>query len=295
MERCSYFIENKALFGSYPNQETVKYLENMGVICFVDLTNSDEINITSYNTSKQYIKYPIVDRKIPENWVTFAKLIIDCCKIIDNLKIGEKIYIHCKGGHGRSGIVVACILCYYNNISVEESLRKTNKYHSERIFMKEKWRKIGSPQGKKQKDFVYKYFKHLKYTDNNFNDNINCFSNNSKHSVKTELGTFPTAYFAYQAYKRANDIEYLKKLQKGIYCDVDREKDWERNRTKFMYNVLKNKFTQHPEIKEMLLITGLRPLIKISQDNFWGNGLYGHGKNIHGKLLEKIRLEFLKM
>jgi hypothetical protein len=45
MERCSYFIENKALFGSYPNQETVKYLESIGVVCFVDLTNKDETNI----------------------------------------------------------------------------------------------------------------------------------------------------------------------------------------------------------------------------------------------------------
>lgn len=295
MERCSYFIENKALFGSYPNQETVNYLENIGVVCFVDLTNKDETNITLYNTSKQYISYPILDRKIPVNWKTFAKLIIDCCNIIDNLKIGEKIYIHCKGGHGRSGILVACILCYYNNITVEESLRRTNKYHSERIFMKEKWRKIGSPQGKKQKDFVYKFFKYLKYKDINFNAIIDCFSNHSKYPVKTELGTFPTAYFAYQAYKSPLDIEYLKKLQLGICCEVDKQKDWEKDRSKYMYNVLKNKFTQHPEIKEILLITGLRPLIKISEDSFWGNGVYGHGKNTHGKLLEQVRLEFLKM
>ena len=133
MERCSYFIENKALFGSYPTQETVNYLETMGVVCFVDLTNKDETNITKYSTKVEYVNYPILDRKIPLNWKTFAKLILDCCEKIKQLKVGEKIYIHCKGGHGRSGILVACILCYYNNLSVEESFdaftAAANTYH----------------------------------------------------------------------------------------------------------------------------------------------------------------------
>jgi hypothetical protein len=294
MERCSYFIENKALFGSYPNQETVKYLESIGVVCFVDLTNKDETNITLYNTSKQYINYPIVDRKIPLNWNTFAKLVIECCNIIESLKSDEKIYIHCKGGHGRSGILVACILCYYNNISTEESLRRTNKYHGERIIMREKWRKIGSPQGKKQKDFVFKFFKYLKYKDINFNAITDCFSNHSNYKVKTQLGIFPNAYFAYQAYKKPDDIEYLKKLETGTYDTVDKPKDWDRNRVEYMYTVLKNKFTQNPEIKDILLNTGLRPLIKVSEDSFWGDGGHGRGKNTHGKLLEKIRMEFFK-
>ena len=294
MERCSYFIENKALFGSYPTQETVNYLETMGVVCFVDLTNKDETNITKYSTKVEYVNYPILDRKIPLNWKTFAKLILDCCEKIKQLKVGEKIYIHCKGGHGRSGILVACILCYYNNLSVEESLRRTNKYHSERTFMKEKWRKIGSPQGKKQKDFVFKFFKHLKYKDINFNAITDCFSNHSNYKVTTELGTFPNAYFAYQAYKDGENNEYLEKMKLGMNIVVDKPKDWERHRTDYMYSVLKNKFIQNPEIKEILLNTGLRPLVKLSEDSFWGDGGHGRGKNYHGKLLEKIRYEFFQ-
>ena len=31
----------------------------------------------------------------------------------------EKIYIHCKGGHGRAGLVVSCILCYTCRLSSE--------------------------------------------------------------------------------------------------------------------------------------------------------------------------------
>ena len=45
--QLSYFIENKALFGSYPKHEDVKELENEGVILFVDLTCPGEKKITS--------------------------------------------------------------------------------------------------------------------------------------------------------------------------------------------------------------------------------------------------------
>ena len=31
MERCSYFIEERALFGCFPNQEMVEILEKEGV------------------------------------------------------------------------------------------------------------------------------------------------------------------------------------------------------------------------------------------------------------------------
>ena len=70
-----------------------------------------------------------------------------------DLKHDEKIYIHCKGGHGRVGIAVASLLCYIKNISVEESLKLTNECHKKREIMKEKWRNIGSPQTYNQKKF----------------------------------------------------------------------------------------------------------------------------------------------
>ena len=38
MNYCSYFIKDKALFGSYPTQQSVEELEQEGVRYFVDLT-----------------------------------------------------------------------------------------------------------------------------------------------------------------------------------------------------------------------------------------------------------------
>jgi len=48
METSSYFIKNKALFGSYPNQDTIQELIVMGVNIFVDSTCEDE-NLEDYS------------------------------------------------------------------------------------------------------------------------------------------------------------------------------------------------------------------------------------------------------
>jgi len=161
MQRCSFFIQDKALFGSFPEQSAVYELESFGVRYFVDLTNYNEKHTTRYITKYNYLKYPILDHKIPRNWKSFARLIITICNTIKSLKEGEKIYIHCRGGHGRSGMVVAAVLCYYYNMDPETSLMNTTNCHANRQEMRQKWRDIGSPQGEKQKKFIRDFFKPL--------------------------------------------------------------------------------------------------------------------------------------
>lgn len=229
MEKCSYFIEDKAFFGSFPSQDTVNILEKNGVRYFIDLTIHNENKTSSYTTKYNYIKYPIKDRKIPDNWKTFAKLVLDICDIVQKLKENEKIYIHCKGGHGRSGILVACILCQYYNITVEESLKITNDCHSKRKEMREIWRKIGSPQGKKQKEFVRKFYEPL---------------------------ILQTDFY---------DIDIIIKKS-----SLEKE---------YLYKILYIKFLKHENIKNNLLNTGLRPIVKTIEKN----------NNIIGDTLVKIR------
>ena len=56
MDTCSYFIENKCLFGCYPNSEDVyNELVNCGVKYFVDLTtNKEKIR---FQKLKHYLKH----------------------------------------------------------------------------------------------------------------------------------------------------------------------------------------------------------------------------------------------
>jgi hypothetical protein len=297
MERCSYFIPDNALFGSFPEQKVVDQLEEIGVRYFIDLTCDDEDKTVPYTTKYTYIKYPIQDRNIPEDWKSFAQLIVKICHILKNLKQKEKIYINCRGGHGRSGILVACILCYYYEITPEEALRQTTKYHSNRPVMRDKWRRLGSPQGKRQKDFVYRFFRPLKFNKIDTADFTSGMNNQSKHPVTIpHIGTFPNAHLAFQAFRDINNVEYVKKLINGVFCPEDikaHNRDWEENKMEYMYNVLQHKFSQYPELAVNLTNTGLRPLVKVSPDFFWGDSGNGQGKNIHGKLLNRLRAEIL--
>ena len=285
MQRCSYFIENKALFGSFPDQTQVSELEHNGVRIFIDLTVPGESKTSPYTTKYQYINYPIEDHKIPTDWISFSELVITITNLIKKLEDDEKIYIHCKGGHGRSGIVVACILCYYYGISPNEALQKTTHFHSRRPEMQDKWRRIGSPQGKRQKDFVHRFFHVIRYNENFYQE----FENTSKHTVTTSLGTFPTAQLAFLAYKAPNNEEYISKLIQGEVMDIDYPEDWEEKKVQHMLKILDKKFHQHQDLKKMLLNTGLKPLVKDCLDLFWGNGSNRQGKNIHGKILQKVR------
>lgn len=293
MERCSYFIQNKALFGSFPTQEVVHILEELGVRCFIDLTNSDESKTTPYNTKYKYIKYPIVDRKIPEDWKSFAQLVVKICHVIHNLNNGEKVYVHCKGGHGRSGILVACIFCHYYSIKPEEALKQTTRCHSNRPQMRDKWRKLGSPQGKRQKDFVHRFFRPLKFSNP---ESIDYTMSMYIHPVEIPgIGTFPNAQLAFQYYRAPTNTKYVENLLQGTYSQelLEPNRDWEENKVEYMYKVLEYKFRQHHQLRINLMNTGLRPLIKISYDTFWGDGGNGQGKNIQGKLLNKLRNMFL--
>jgi len=107
MDRSSFFIKDKALFGSFPTQDAVEELETIGVRYFIDLTHSHETKIVPYETRYTYISFPIPDRRIPVNILEFSSFIVKLSDIILGCGRIKIIYIHCKGGHGRSGVVVA--------------------------------------------------------------------------------------------------------------------------------------------------------------------------------------------
>ena len=299
MDYCSFFIKNKALFGSYPTQERVRELEAKNVRYFVDLTCKGERHITPYTTKHTYISYPIVDRSIPSNRKSFARLILKICSILDKLKGDERLYINCRGGHGRSGIVVACVLCYYLKISSKKALELTNKYHNDRTEMRDKWRKIGSPQTNYQKTFVVNFFEPLNFYKAYNSGTTMGMSNFCNYTVEIkDVGIFPTAEAAFNAFKDIDNKKYVdlqitsanpvtsKRL--GRFCRL--REDWKKVRDNVMYSIVINKFLQHKTIRDSILKTGFRPIImKTLYDSYWGCGHDYNGYNMLGKILQKIR------
>lgn len=301
MDTSSFFIKDKAMFGCFPTQESVLELEQQGVRYFVDLTTPEEKEnkVKIYTTNYTYINYPIMDRHIPVNLQSYAKFIMYLCKIIKSLKENEKVYVGCRGGHGRSGVVVASILCHLFNLSPDESLEYTTVCHNNRKKLKDKWRKIGSPQTFTQKKFIYKFFLPLKFYRTYKHASTFGFSNYSQHPVYIEgIGLFPTSEAAFQAHKNLNDTNYVENQLNSKTPSVSRflgnkvipREDWDDIKVKVMENILKLKFDQNPDIRRNLLNTGLRPIIEhIKDDDFWGDNGDGTGQNKLGKILTKIR------
>ena len=299
MDNCSFFIKNKAMFGSFPTQRIVNELETMGVRYFIDLTTDEEKKkkVIPYFTKYTYINFQIVDRHIPTDLRAYAKFILKICTIID--RTPDLVYLGCRGGHGRSGVVVATILCQLFGMSPEDALHQTTICHGNRKMLKEKWRKIGSPQTYTQKKFIFKFCTPLKFYRTYKHTNTYGFCVYSNHPVHVEgLGTFPTAESAFQAHKDLTNIEHVQAqinvrsvlMSKYIGSKIKQREDWEDVKVDIMEKILQLKFDQHEDIRENLLNTWLRPIVDHTKDDsFWGDGGDGSGQNMLGKILTRIR------
>ena len=66
------------------------------------------------------------------------------------------MYVHCWGGHGRTGTVVALLLAFLYNLGADRALHLTELFHSQRVN-----RRSRSPQTRAQFDQVRRLVKQL--------------------------------------------------------------------------------------------------------------------------------------
>jgi len=269
MDTSSYFIENKCLFGCYPTIEGIKELIREGVVIFVDLTTEHEkIRLNVYDTDQTYISFPIKDRFIPTDLIKFSQFIILICNKIKNLNENEKLYLHCKGGHGRAGLVVSCILSYMYNISGEESIIKTNEFHSNRKNMREKWRELGSPQTYKQKEFIIRMFKPIYITNVHIHNTYYFLNNNALFNIVYKNNVYRNINRCYYSLKNPKlekkliNCNSLYEFKKLIDNDID---EFKEDKNQFFKNILSIKF-KNKKVKDILFRTFLRPLVYIQDD-----------------------------
>lgn len=128
-----------------------------------------------------------------------------------------------------------------------------------------------------------------------------CFSNFSRHSVFLKGKRWPTTEHYFQAQKFAGepDEEEIRAAAKPMLAaSMGRERkrplrrDWESAKERVMLDALRAKFTQHEELKAVLLGTGDAKLVEhTANDSYWGDGGDGSGKNRLGHLLMQVRDE----
>ena len=128
-----------------------------------------------------------------------------------------------------------------------------------------------------------------------------CFSNFSRHSVWLNEKQWPTTEHYFQAQKFAG-TEHEEQVRAAATpakaAEMGRERkrplraDWEAVKEPVMLSALRAKFTQHDELKAVLLGTGDADLVEhTTNDSYWGDGGDGSGKNRLGVLLMQVRDE----
>lgn len=127
------------------------------------------------------------------------------------------------------------------------------------------------------------------------------FSNFALYAIKLKGKLWPTTEHYFQAQKFAGSAHEdvirkatspMKAAELGRSRKVRIRKDWDRVKDTVMYEALKAKFTQHTELTELLLSTGNVRLIEHTEnDDYWGDGGDGSGKNRLGKLLMQLRTQ----
>jgi ribA/ribD-fused uncharacterized protein len=132
-------------------------------------------------------------------------------------------------------------------------------------------------------------------------EEFGCFSNFAPYPVRMDGKVWPTSehYFQAKKFKEAEHQETIRRTKSPTIAarmGRDRKKplraDWESVKVGVMREVVRAKFSQHAEIRQILLSTGDARLVEHTEnDSYWGDGGDGSGKNMLGQILMEIREE----
>ncbi len=128
-----------------------------------------------------------------------------------------------------------------------------------------------------------------------------CFSNFSRHRIFLKQKSWPTTEHYFQAQKFAGEpdeeeVRLAKTAMIAARMGRSRSRpfrrDWESVKDQVMLEALRAKFSQHEDLKQILLGTGDAKLVEhTANDSYWGDGGDGSGKNRLGQLLMQVRAE----
>lgn len=163
LEFCSRLeTDPRLFFGGYPTSQQVHELKEKGFRYIVDCTTAQEKKRLSVYDPKEvglvYISFPIQDNCVPKETETFFEFIGWISYLIEHMEANEFMYIHCKGGHGRSGLICASLLCHIYGMSPAFSIQEVSWAHKNRPALAPKWKHRLCPSNEIQRIFVHKCF-----------------------------------------------------------------------------------------------------------------------------------------
>jgi N-glycosidase YbiA len=130
-------------------------------------------------------------------------------------------------------------------------------------------------------------------------DEFGEFSNFAPYPFMLDGEQWQTCEHYFQAQKFEDKV-YKTKIRKSnspmLVAQMGRDRkqrlrrDWESVKVGVMRAAVLAKFTQHEELCTLLLSTGDSKLVEHTQnDDYWGDGGDGSGKNMLGRILMQVR------
>ena len=127
------------------------------------------------------------------------------------------------------------------------------------------------------------------------------FSNFARFRIFLQGKHWPTSEHYFQAQKyagtpREEEVRLAKTPSEAANLGRSRKhplrSDWESVKDNIIREAVRAKFTQHLELRAMLLATEDAKLVEHTEnDSYWGDGGDGSGKNMLGQVLMEIREE----
>lgn len=158
----SYRVAEQIWAGEYPVWEwnpamQVRQLQlytDFGITDFLDLTETDEM--PPYEAllppSARRYSFPIPNCGVPRD-VHSVERILDRMEGMLCGHPGRRLYIHCHGGVGRTGMIVACYLARRWNLDADEALEQMRRRFA--AHARSSW--MSAPETEAQIDFVHAY------------------------------------------------------------------------------------------------------------------------------------------
>ncbi len=143
-------VDKNIYFGKYPDENILSLLTHLNIHTVIDLTHFLE-NLPTYTLPEgiNRVEFPIPDFGTGED-----EKVEELVEYILRVILPSNVYIHCKGGHGRSGTVAAILYGKVYNKTGEESLNHIKECHDKRKTMSKRMRHLGSPHSSSQKEQV---------------------------------------------------------------------------------------------------------------------------------------------
>lgn len=110
------------------NPEHYAYAENEGESTLFGSRGLPALSDGKFVRDSDFINMPVKDMNIGD-----PTKIIDLCKdLVKRICDGKHVYIHCTGGHGRTGTIASILLCLLYGITADESLEYVQYAHDQR-------------------------------------------------------------------------------------------------------------------------------------------------------------------